>query len=210
MQGRPQPQDPEASRFTDRGSPGGPPPAGSASPSDPAELLAELFREHYDKVFRAAYRITGNAMDAEDVLQSVFLRLARRQESSPLGEEAAGYFYRSAVNAALDVVRSRQRAGWAPLEEAELPRAAAQALAGAEFEPERERRLKQLRKTLRLAVARLSPRAAEVFALRYFEGVGNQEIARLLGSSQGVVAVLLHRTRYRLRKEITSLMGEAS
>ncbi len=210
MQGRPQPQDPEASRFTDRGRPGGPPPAGAPSPADPAELLAELFREHYDKVFRAAYRITGNAMDAEDVLQSVFLRLARRQESSPLGEEAAGYFYRSAVNAALDVVRSRQRAGWAPLEEAELPRAAVTALAGAEFEPERERRLKQLRKTLRLAVARLSPRAAEVFALRYFEGLGNQEIARLLGSSQGVVAVLLHRTRYRLRKEITSLMGEAS
>lgn len=206
MQGRPQLQDPEASRLTDRGKPGGGPSA------DPAELLAELFREHYDKVFRAAYRITGNAMDAEDVLQSVFLRLARRQEAEPLGEEAAGYFYRSAVNAALDVVRSRQRAGWAPLEiaDTELPRSAVQALAGAEFEPERERRLKQLRKTLRLAVARLSPRAAEVFTLRYFEGLGNQEIARLLGSSQGVVAVLLHRTRYRLRKEITSLMGEAS
>ena len=59
-------------------------------------------------------------------------------------------------------------------------------------------------------VARLSPRAAEIFTLRYFEGLGNQEIARLVGSSQGVVAVLLHRTRYRLRKEITSLMGEAS
>ncbi len=204
MQGRPQVQDPEASRL---GPAGASPPEGAA---DPVQQLGELFREHYDKVFRAAYRITGNAMDAEDVLQSVFLRLARRQEASPLGEEAAGYFYRSAVNAALDVVRSRQRAGWAPLEEAELPRSAANALAGAEFEPERERRLKQLRKTLRLAVARLSPRAAEVFTLRYFEGLGNQEIARLLGSSQGVVAVLLHRTRYRLRKEITSLMGEAS
>lgn len=172
--------------------------------------LAALFETHYEKVFRAAYRITGNAMDAEDVLQSVFLRLARRQERAPLGEEAAGYFYRSAVNAALDVVRARQRAGWAPLEEAELPRAAIGAVTSGEFEPEKERRLKQLRKTLRLAVARLSPRAAEAFTLRYFEGLGNQEIARLMGSSQGVVAVLLHRTRFRLRKEITSLMGEAS
>ena len=210
MQGRPQPQKAEASRFAPAGGIRGAGGAEYGAPPDPVEALAELFREHYDKVFRAAYRITGNAMDAEDVLQSVFLRLARRQEISPLGAEAAGYFYRSAVNAALDVVRSRQRAGWAPLEEAELPRAAATALAGAEFEPERERRLKQLRKTLRLALSRLSPRAAEVFALRYFEGLGNQEIARLLGSSQGVVAVLLHRTRYRLRKEITSLMGEAS
>jgi RNA polymerase sigma-70 factor (ECF subfamily) len=201
----------EASRI--RPAEGSALPAGSPPEAeDPVQLLAELFREHYDKVFRAAYRITGNAMDAEDVLQSVFLRLARRQEVQPLGEDAAGYFYRSAVNAALDVVRSRQRAGWAPLEiaDTELPRATANALASAEFEPERERRLKQLRKTLRLAIARLSPRAAEVFTLRYFEGLGNQEIARLLGSSQGVVAVLLHRTRYRLRKEITSLMGEAS
>ncbi len=207
MQGRPQAQDSEAGRFRPAAG-GGATPEGA--PPDPVEALAGLFREHYDKVFRAAYRITGNSMDAEDVLQSVFLRLARRQEVEPLGEEAAGYFYRSAVNAALDVVRSRQRAGWAPLEAAELPRAAAAALAGAEFEPERERRLKQLRKTLRLAVARLSPRAAEVFTLRYFEGLGNREIAELLGSSQGVVAVLLHRTRYRLRKEITRLMGEAS
>ena len=209
MQGRPQQEDPDASLCNSGGKPAGAVAPGS-SPPDPVEVLAELFRAHYDKVFRAAYRITGNAMDAEDDLQSVFLRLARRQAASPLGEEAGGYFYRSAVNAALDVVRARQRAGWAPLEEAELPRTAAAALTGAEFEPERERRLKQLRKTLRLAIARLSPRAAEVFTLRYFEGLGNREIAALLGSSQGVVAVLLHRTRYRLRKEITALMGDAS
>jgi RNA polymerase sigma-70 factor (ECF subfamily) len=209
VQGQAHPQPSEPSR---NGTPASDAKAagGASSATAAIDALAELFREHYDKVFRAAYRITGNAMDAEDVLQSVFLRLARRQEASPLGEEAAGYFYRSAVNAALDVVRARQRAGWAPLEETELPRSAIATLTGAEFEPERERRLKQLRKTLRLAVARLSPRAAEVFTLRYFEGLGNQEIARLLGSSQGVVAVLIHRTRYRLRKEITSLMGEAS
>ena len=82
MQGRPQPQDSEAARFQ--------PAAGGSvlpegTPPDPVEALAELFREHYDKVFRAAYRITGNAMDAEDVLQSVFLRLARRQEASAAG-----------------------------------------------------------------------------------------------------------------------------
>ncbi|MEO8277240.1 MAG: sigma-70 family RNA polymerase sigma factor [Thermoanaerobaculia bacterium] len=203
MQGRPQSQHPDSSRSLSGT-------AGIAGSVDAVAQLAELFREHYDKVFRAAHRITGNAMDAEDVLQSVFLRLARRQEASPLGAEAAGYFYRSAVNAALDVVRARNRAGWAPLEEAELPRAAIRALAGAEFEPERDRRLKQLRKTLRLAVARLSPRAALVFSLRYFEGLGNQEIAEIVGSSQGVVAVLLHRTRFRLRKELTRMMGEAS
>ncbi len=49
-----------------------------------------------------------------------------------------------------------------------------------------------------------------MFALRYFEGLGNREIAELLGTSQGVVAVLLHRTRARLRKELAALLGDRS
>jgi len=169
-------------------------PRPTPAPIADREALAQLFTEHYAKVFRAAQRITGNPADAEDVLQTVFVRLLRRQESAPLGADAAGYFYRSAVHAALDVVRARQRAGWAPLEPA----------------PERDRENAQLRRALRLALARLSPRAAEMFALRYFEGLGNREIAELLGTSQGVVAVLLHRTRHRLRKELSILMGGTS
>ena len=61
-----------------------------------------------------------------------------------------------------------------------------------------------LRDTLRRAIATLTPRAAEVFALRYFEGYRNQEIARMLGISQVQVAVLLFRTRKQLQKEIKS------
>ena len=152
----------------------------------------------------AAWRVTGSATDAEDVLQTVFLRLSRRPASQPLGEAVGGYLHRAAVHAALDVVRSRQRAGWVPLEAAgELPRT------HPEGDPERAQRSAELRRALRLALARLSPRAAEVFALRYFEGLGNVEIAVLMGVSQGVVAVLLHRTRARLRKELAVLMGDA-
>ncbi len=49
-----------------------------------------------------------------------------------------------------------------------------------------------------------------MFALRYFEGLGNAEIADLLDVSPGVVAVLLHRTRARLRKELVALEGDVS
>ena len=184
------------------------------------DALSQMFEAHSERVYRAAHRITGNAMDAEDVMQSVFLRLARRAEAPITGDAAVGYFYRSAVNAALDVVRSRQRAGWAPLDEAErTPGRAAEALGSAyrvddgEFEPERERRLKQLRKALRQAISRLSPRSAEIFSLRYFEGFTNQQIAEMTGQSAGLVAVLLHRTRARLKKELSgydSFVGEMS
>ena len=52
------------------------------------------------------------------------------------------------------------------------------------------------------AISRLSPRSAEIFSLRYFEGMSYQEIAETTGNSSGLVAVLLHRTRARLKKEL--------
>jgi RNA polymerase sigma-70 factor (ECF subfamily) len=175
--------------------------AGAAPPGGFARL-ERFWSEHSAAVFRAAFRVTGNAADAEDVLQTVFLRLARRGEDE-LADQAGGYLHRSAVNAALDVVRSRQRAGWVPLE----PPGAAEVLASGAPDPERQQVGRELRRNLRLAMNRLSPRAAEIFALRYFEGLPNREIAALLGISQGMVAVLLHRTRARLRKELAALEG---
>src|SRR5258706_12273911 len=76
------------------------------SPPDEVELL---YREHHDHVFRAAYRVTGSVVDAEDVLQTVFLRLVRRKEKIDLSPSPGSYFHRAAVNASLDLLRSRTR-----------------------------------------------------------------------------------------------------
>jgi RNA polymerase sigma-70 factor (ECF subfamily) len=173
-------------------------------PSD----LESIWTDYSEPILRAAYRITGSAADAEDVLQVVFLRLARRADRQDGDIEldprqAGGYLHRSAVNAALDIVRSRQRAGWVPLE----PVGGRDEHPSLEPDPERDQANRELRANLRLAISRLSPRAAEIFVLRYFEDVPNRDIAKLLGVSQGLVAVLLHRTRARLRKELAALEG---
>src|SRR5690242_21859219 len=85
----------------------------------PAEDLEKTFREHHAMVFRAAYRITGNAGDAEDVLQTVFLRLVRRDaDAEPVGNMAS-FLHRAAVNAALDLVRQRQNIRNVPLDDLE-------------------------------------------------------------------------------------------
>jgi RNA polymerase sigma-70 factor (ECF subfamily) len=78
--------------------------------------LESVFLEHQRRVFRAAYRITGNAQDAEDVLQTVFLRLHRQGDAASL-ENPSSYLYRAAINA-LWTFRLRERPNVA-LEEAQ-------------------------------------------------------------------------------------------
>jgi RNA polymerase sigma-70 factor, ECF subfamily len=166
---------------------------------NPPDELESLFHEHHKQIFRTAYRITGSASDAEDVLQTVFLRLVRRDAGESLSQQQQprAYLVRAAVNASLDIIRSRRSALAVTLEEIEP-----EALASAESGPEAQHADRELRLLIRQAVARLGPRAAEFFALRYFEGYDNREIAELLGTSQMVVGVVLHRSRVRLRKEI--------
>ena len=171
----------------------------------PPEALEGLFREHHGAVYRAAYRITGNAMDAEDVLQTVFTRLLRREEQPDLSESAGSYLHRAAVNAALDLMRRRKRSRQVDLEEA-----GENLVDRSDPGPERTRGSRELKSRLREAMSQLSPRQAEIFTLRYLEGMGNLEIARMLGASQTSIAVLLHRARHRLQKKLGSLEGDLS
>ena len=57
------------------------------------EEFEELFREHHALVFRTAYSVTGNAQDAEDVLQTIFLRILRRELPPALRKNPKGYLY---------------------------------------------------------------------------------------------------------------------
>src|SRR5882672_4478830 len=81
--------------------------AAGATSSPAGFALERVFTEHKDLVFRAAYRVTGNAGDAEDVLQVVFLR-PLRQERPPEIIHMRAYLHRAAVNAALDLIRLRK------------------------------------------------------------------------------------------------------
>jgi RNA polymerase sigma-70 factor (ECF subfamily) len=167
--------------------------------------MEALFKEHYGAVYRAAYRITGDPMDAEDVLQTVFTRILRREEDLDLSQGAGSYLHRAAVNAALDLLRQRKRRPAMTLEEAEP-----QLVDEVSANPEQHQEGRELRSRLRAALGRLSPKAAEIFTLRYFEGVGNLEIARQMGASQTSIAVILHRARHRLQKELLPREGGLS
>ena len=160
-----------------------------------------IFKEHHGLVFRAAYRITGNANDAEDVLQTVFLRLMKRENNAePIGN-IASFLHRAAINAALDLMRARQNIKNIPLDELEPVLAEP-----AHRSPDRIQTSGEIREWLRGALSRLNPRIAEMFMLRFFDGKDNPEIAQLLNTTPGTVAVTLSRTRDRLEKEFKAYM----
>jgi RNA polymerase sigma-70 factor (ECF subfamily) len=164
--------------------------------------MESLFRDQAPRLLATALRVTGNTQDAEDVLQTVFMRLVRRTGGSQLGQELTAYLHRAAVNAALDVLRSRsvQRTTSLDGAEARLP------TPGSDDGESRVVRA-ELRSLVRQALAGLSPRAAEIFTLRYLEGFENHEIASMLGSSRSTVAVILHRARQHVREAIRPHVG---
>jgi len=175
----------------------------------PLAGFAELYEQHYEAVFRAALRVTGNPADAEDVLQTVFLRvLARRGDAgadrlrtsgATAGQEApahevetvalpAAYFRRAAVNAAVDVLRRREIHAESGLDD-RTPHAAVQPPL-------------LLKERLRRAVAVLDGEDASLFLLRHVEGLSIEELAGMFQMERNNVSVRLHRIRHRLQAEM--------
>ena len=162
------------------------------------EELEQIFRQHHQLIFRTAYRVTGSREDAEDVLQTIFLRLLRREFPPNLTSNPRAYLYRAAVNLSLDAVRARKRLEVA----ADAERFKDRAQQG---DSEREEEIHQ---RLLEAIAELNPRAAEILILRYVHNYSDSDIAKLLGTTRGTIAVSLFRSRARLKSIIRSSLGE--
>jgi RNA polymerase sigma factor (sigma-70 family) len=156
------------------------------TPTTPLAGFAELYERHYEAVFHAALRVTGNPADAEDVLQTVFLRvLAKGAEDAAL---PAAYFRRAAVNAAVDVLRRRELRGDSVYDD-QAPHAAVHTPV-------------LLKERLRRAIAALDDEDASLFLLRHVEGLSIDELAGTFAIEKNNVTVRLHRIRHRLQAEM--------
>jgi RNA polymerase sigma-70 factor (ECF subfamily) len=154
----------------------------------PREGFAGLYERHYEAVFRAALRVTGNPADAEDVLQTVFLRVLTRGGDVEDVSQPAAYFRRAAVNAAVDVLRRRELRAESAYD-SEAPHAAV------------ERPL-LLKERLRRAIAILDSEDASLFLLRHVEGLSIEELAEMFQITKNNLTVKLHRIRQRLQAEM--------
>jgi len=154
----------------------------------------EIFHEHYHMAYRTAYGVTGNSQDAEDIAQTIFLRLLRRKFPPDLTKNPRAYLYRAAVNLSLNTIQQRKR--HVLTDDAERFEA--------QPSEEESQTAEDVHRRLYEAVAELSPESAHILVLRYVHNYSDAEIAKLLGTSRGTIAVSLYRSRARLRKELTS------
>ncbi|MDO4516779.1 MAG: RNA polymerase sigma factor [Bacillota bacterium] len=141
-----------------------------------------LFDLHHNMVYRLALSCTHSPQDAEDIVQTVFLKLLDSKHPPTHGKERA-WLAQVTVNACRDLLRSRSRQRWEPLEET-IPCA----------RPEEHALLD--------AVLALPPKYRAAVHLHYYEGYSYDEIARILRISPPAVSMRLHRARNMLRSSL--------
>jgi RNA polymerase sigma factor (sigma-70 family) len=154
---------------------------------------AAIVAEHSARVYRLAYRLTGNRQDAEDLTQDVFVRVFRSLETFEPGN-FAGWLHRITTNLFLDRARRATRIrmdGFAEGAEHQLLGSEIlpeDAVHDAEFDPDIEAALASLPEKFRVAVV-----------LCDVEGLSYDEIAEVLGVKVGTVRSRIHRGRTQLR-----------
>jgi RNA polymerase sigma factor (sigma-70 family) len=156
----------------------------------------DIVDRHSERVYRLAYRLTGNRHDAEDLTQEVFVRVFRSLHTYTPGT-FEGWLHRVTTNAFLDTARRRQRIRFDSLsdERASLISSGAPtpdvAYTDSTFDDDIETALAELPPDFRAAVV-----------LCDVEGLSYQEIAEILRANLGTVRSRIHRGRAMLRRSL--------
>ena len=146
-----------------------------------------------------AYSLTGSAEDAEDITQTIYMRLLARQFPPDLQRNPEPYLYRAAFNLSLNTIRQRKRHVLTDNIEVLDQRRVTSGVTAEEL----DRRLHE-------AMDELNPAATQVLILRYVHNYSLVEIARLMGTTRSTVAVSLFRSRARLKKLVRAWWEDKS
>ena len=156
-----------------------------------------LVRQHSTRVFRLAYRLSGNRADAEDITQEVLVRALRSPDAGSSGA-LEGWLHRVTTNLFVDMVRRRRRTRSVPIDERPWAREPADtapdpadvALDGV-LDPD-----------VAAALATLPPAFREAVLLCDVQGMSYAEIGAVVGAKAGTVRSRIHRGRAMLRKAL--------
>jgi RNA polymerase sigma-70 factor, ECF subfamily len=171
-----------------------------------------LVERHGVKVYRLAYRMTGNSHDAEEIVQEAFLRGYQKLRQFTGNANFGTWVYRIAANYAIDRIRRRKS------EDARKEPVSKAGEDGLEVEPvnqvtdpgpspERLAGSVQLAEKMKEALDALTPAERTAIVMRHWEGCGIEEIAMVLKSNSNATKNTVFRAVCKLRKALEPFAG---
>ena len=161
------------------------------------DAFRDLVDSHARGVFRLAFRMTGNTVDAEDMAQETFLKAWKQMDKFDGRASFATWLHRICANCALDFIRARKRKPECadPMDRVatEMP------------SPERLAASGQISATLAAALDELSEMERTAFVLRHYEGLRIEEISVALGVQTGAAKHSVFRAVQKLRRSLVNV-----
>ena len=171
----------------------------------------ELVGRYKKKIFYLAYDITGDHQEAEDISQEVFMKMYRSLKTFRRDAKMSSWLYQITVNTSIDSLRKKSSKPARSIDEfdpsfiqAELPAGGSGAYA---LNPVLTTESAQIQEHISEALKKISARERTVFVMRHYNDLKLHEIAEILNITIGTVKSLLFRAIKKLRKELSTYMG---
>jgi RNA polymerase sigma-70 factor, ECF subfamily len=161
-----------------------------------------LVERHSRPLYRSAFRITGNAADADDVVQEAFLRCYRALATYDSRASFPTWLHRIAINCALDLIDSRKRRDGRIDAGEDLAQ-----LASHDASPDRVLLGTEMQRAIAAAMAGLTGNERTAFVLRHFEGMPLEEIGQILGTRLNATKNTVFRAVRKLRQQLQPFTG---
>jgi len=159
-----------------------------------------LLQQYQSRVYAHVYRMVGQAEDAADLTQEVFVRVWNKLDGFEGRSKLYTWIYRIATNEALAHLEKRRRHQPTALEESGLSRAP-EPFASEDLDPEK------IARYLQQAMDTLPPRQRQVFLLRYYEDMPYQDMAAVLETSEGALKATYHHAVQKIQKQLLAALA---
>ena len=174
-------------------------------PIDPRLEPSTLVELYGKRIYQVGYRLTGNAADAEDVVQETLVKVMRRADSFRGEGDPMGWIYRIALNEAREVLRRRRRRPAVSLESLPIDFDQSNHLQGVHAvppTPDSGAVAEEIDAAIRASIAELPDGYREAVVLHDLEGMSYQDAADLMELGLGAFKTRLHRARLQLRQKL--------
>lgn len=161
-----------------------------------------LVERHSRAIYRAAFRITANAADADDVVQETFLRAYRGLRSFDARALWTTWLHRIAINCSLDLIDSRRRREGRIDDGEDLS-----LVATSDATPDRVALGSEMQRAVARAMDSLTGNERTAFVLRHFEGMPLEEIGQVLGTRLNATKNTVFRAVRKLRQQLQPFTG---